>query len=376
VGGHELMRVRAAVDWSAVDRAVAGLYRPGRGRPAYPPRVLFRVLVLEAYAGLSDVAAAEQCRFNALYRAFVGLGPRGRTPDDTTLVVFRRRLGPARVAALFDALVAQCRAAGLVGDRLKLVDATHVWANAADPRRPGRRRRRPPADPEARHGRAGAGARFYGYKVHVAQDAGGVVTSVQVLPGDAHEGHRLPALLSEEAAKGLRQAAVAADRGYDAAANRAAVRALGAAPLIPRQGGRRQDPFVYDPAADALRCPAGHASDRSYPERGTRRFTFPAALCRACPLAAGCPPPNAGRVRATLADHHLAHLHPPPPPGLADPKAAADARRAIERTFAWAKGRPGLRRARYRGAAKLLLQALLAFFALNARRLARHLASP
>ena len=130
---HELQRIAATVDWTYIDAETADLYSPGTGRPAYPAQVLFRLLFLEYYATLSDVEVAEQCRYNLLYRAFVGLPLSGSTPDDTTLVVFRRRLGPERFRRLFDGLVVQCQAAGLLEQRLKIVDATHVVANVAIP---------------------------------------------------------------------------------------------------------------------------------------------------------------------------------------------------------------------------------------------------
>ncbi|MHB1006647.1 MAG: transposase, partial [Chloroflexota bacterium] len=88
---------------------------------------------LEFYADLSDVELAEQCRYNLLFRSFIGLPLSGPTPDDTTLVVFRRRLGPERFRRLFDGLVEQCRDRDLLSGKLKIVDATHVLANVAIP---------------------------------------------------------------------------------------------------------------------------------------------------------------------------------------------------------------------------------------------------
>jgi transposase len=66
------------------------LYSKGMGRPSFPPEVLFRMLFLEFCHNLSDVEASKQCRYNLLYRVFVGLGIDDPTPDDTTLVVFRK----------------------------------------------------------------------------------------------------------------------------------------------------------------------------------------------------------------------------------------------------------------------------------------------
>lgn len=58
--------------------------------------------------------------------------------------------------------------------------------------------------PHARLGHKTPTKAFVGYKVHVAEDTSELVTSVQVLPGNAHEGSRLPELLDGEEGKGIR----------------------------------------------------------------------------------------------------------------------------------------------------------------------------
>jgi IS5 family transposase len=449
---HELLQIRTAVTWSSVDEETADLYSPGVGRPAYPASALFRMLFLEFYADLSDVEVAEQCRYNLLYRAFVGLPLGGPTPDDTTLVVFRRRLGVERFRHLFDALIVQCQALGLLEGRLKIVDATHVVANVAIPNtvnllrearrrlvasieadggeaRPDLRERyqtndyirgvptaetlaasahlseqllaesaeqdgprvvatrgileqvlRPTAgrlssvvDPEARLGHKTPSRRFIGYKLHIAEDTSELVTTVQVLPGNGHEGSHLPELLQEEAGKRVHQEALVADALYDSAANRAAVRRHGATPHIPRRRHRtRADRFTYDRAADALRCPQGHLSTHRTIEGLRTRFSFSPAVCRGCPAAEQCPPPNKGRVRVNVSEHHLARLRGAPSAG----KLIEYERKRIERKFGQAKTNHGLRRARYLGAAKVLIQGLLTFFVLNAKRVVRLQAGP
>ena len=90
-----------------MEEETAGLYAD-TGRSAYPAGVLFRMLFLEYYANLSEVQVARQFRYDLLYQAFVGLGVRNSTSDDTTLVVFRRRLGEERFRRLFDRLATQC----------------------------------------------------------------------------------------------------------------------------------------------------------------------------------------------------------------------------------------------------------------------------
>ncbi len=75
----------------------------------------------------------------------VGFSLDDPVPDDSSLSVFRDRLGEERFQRLFASLVRQYKEQGLLGQRLKLMDATHIIANVAVPStinllRDGRRR--------------------------------------------------------------------------------------------------------------------------------------------------------------------------------------------------------------------------------------------
>jgi IS5 family transposase len=130
---HELVRIHREVDFSFVEEETRDLYEEVMGRPSWPPEVLFRMLFLEFYSNLSDVQVSEQCVYNLLYRWFVGLKVGEGTPDDTTLVVFRKRLGQERVERFFNKINEQARGKGLLVGRHKIMDATHVIANVAIP---------------------------------------------------------------------------------------------------------------------------------------------------------------------------------------------------------------------------------------------------
>jgi IS5 family transposase len=130
---HELVRIHREVDFSFVEEETRDLYEEVMGRPSWPPEILFRMLFLEFYSNLSDVQVAEQCLYNLLYRWFVGLKVGEGTPDDTTLVVFRKRLGQGRVERFFNKINEQAKSKGLLVGRHKMMDATHVIANVAIP---------------------------------------------------------------------------------------------------------------------------------------------------------------------------------------------------------------------------------------------------
>lgn len=107
------------------------LYCAGNGRPSYPPEQMFRILFLEYYYNLSDVEVVKQLQVNILFRRFVRLSLEDSVPDDSSLSVFRSRLREERFQGLFAGLVCQCQERGLLGNRLKLIDATHIIANVA-----------------------------------------------------------------------------------------------------------------------------------------------------------------------------------------------------------------------------------------------------
>ena len=130
---HILVKIKEALDFSFVEEETKDLYSPDFGRPAFPAEVMFRMVFLEFFYNLSDVEVSRQCRYNILFRWFVGLKIEDRVPDDTSLVVFRKRLGEERFERLFARVVAEAKEKGLLKERYKIVDATVVVADVAIP---------------------------------------------------------------------------------------------------------------------------------------------------------------------------------------------------------------------------------------------------
>ena len=130
---HELLKIKEKVDFSFIEEKTRNLYAEAVGRTSYPPKVMFKVLFLEFYYNLSDVEVVKQLKFNVLFRCFVGIKIEDPLPDDTSLVVFRKRLGEERFERIFDEFVKQCKEKGLLKEKLKIVDATHIIADVPIP---------------------------------------------------------------------------------------------------------------------------------------------------------------------------------------------------------------------------------------------------
>jgi len=130
---HELLKIKEKVDFSFIEEETKDLYAKVAGRPSYPPEVMFKILFLEFYYNLSDVEVVKQLKFNVLFRYFAKIKIEDPLPDDTSLVVFRKRLGEERFERIFDKFIEQCKKKGLLKEKLKIVDATHIIADVAIP---------------------------------------------------------------------------------------------------------------------------------------------------------------------------------------------------------------------------------------------------
>jgi transposase len=108
-------------------------YSRDHGRRPLDPVVLLKLEVLARQHKLSNREVIAGARFNIAYRLFLGLSLKSPLPHHSLLTYFRQRLGPERLQPVFDALVGQARRLGLVKDRLRLKDATHIIANIAVP---------------------------------------------------------------------------------------------------------------------------------------------------------------------------------------------------------------------------------------------------
>lgn len=130
---HPLRQINRIMDFSFVRPVVAEAYDPQLGRPADDPELMFRLEFLQYKYNLSDREVIQRAQTDVAFRWFLGLSLHSELPHHSLLSHFRRRLGEQRHRALFDRIVGQARQWGLVKDRLRLKDATHIIANIAVP---------------------------------------------------------------------------------------------------------------------------------------------------------------------------------------------------------------------------------------------------
>ena len=185
---HFLMRINELIDLSPIEKALWEVYSDGMGRPAYPPLVLFKILLLQRFYNLSDVQVVEQLRYNFLFMRFVGLTLSDNPPDDTTIVRFRDRIEDRKILSNGLAFInGQLERMGLLIKEGAVIDGTLVQA-AVGPKAESK-------DPDARttvreKGRGKNRRReiVHGYNVGAVVDKGtGFITRIMALPANAHD---------------------------------------------------------------------------------------------------------------------------------------------------------------------------------------------
>jgi transposase len=128
---HLLRRVKEVLDFQGFAERVKGRYHPRMGRPAEDLVRMIKLSFLQFLYNLSDREVLKQAQVNVAFRYFLDLSLDSPLPTVGLLSQFRTRLGEEGYQELFEELIAQARTKGLVKNRLRLKDATHIIANIA-----------------------------------------------------------------------------------------------------------------------------------------------------------------------------------------------------------------------------------------------------
>jgi len=130
---HFLRRLVQIVDFERFRPVLAAVYCPDDGRPPLDPVFMLKLEVLALHYRLSDRELMKQAQVNVAHRLFLGLSCTSPLPHHTSMTYFRERVGAERMQEIFHVVLGQAREMGLVRNRLRLKDATHIIANIAIP---------------------------------------------------------------------------------------------------------------------------------------------------------------------------------------------------------------------------------------------------
>lgn len=266
---HPLRLIRRIVNevLADLDREFAELYA-AEGRPSIAPERLLRALLLQAFYTIrSERQLMEQLHYNLLYRWFVGLGVDDPVWVPTVFTKNRNRLLDAEVARKFLAeLLNHKEVRALLSDEHFSVDGTQIaaWASmksfvakdgSGEPPSPGRNGERDfhgekrsnathasTTDPEAQLYRKGRGKEaklsFMGHTL--MENRSGLIVAATLTQATGTAERKAAEEMIVRHSPGARRITLGADKGYDAAAFVADMRALNVTPHIAQNiSGRR-----------------------------------------------------------------------------------------------------------------------------------------
>ena len=338
---HPLRTIKRLADHALAELSpqLDAMYAEG-GRPSIPPeRLLKASLLIALYSVRSERAFCEELDYHLLFRWFLDMTLIEPSFDPTTFTKNRQRLlAHALGQRLFDEVVVQADAHGLLSDEHFTIDGTLIEAAASlkslrpregeppappdDPGNPtvnfhGERRsnatHQSTTDPEARLMKKGKGKEaklvFLGHAL--MENRHGLLVDFQVTTATGTaERDAVPTLLDAARERGFHPTTLGSDKNYDTQACVAAQRARGVTPHVAQNTTNRRS------AIDG---------------RTTRR------------------------------------------PGYA---VSQRLRKRVEEIFGWMKTVGGFRRTRYRGPERTGLAGYLVATAYNLARLSRLLAPP
>ncbi|MCP1155655.1 IS1182 family transposase [Peribacillus frigoritolerans] len=407
---HLVRKMEAAIDFTFIYDLVKDMYSEV-GRPSIDPVILVKLTFIQYTFGIRSMRKTiEEVETNMAYRWFLGYGFHDKVPHfstDTDLFeqIFYRILMTAANKKLISA-------------EHVFVDSTHVKASAnkrkfekkivlketrayqgrlqeeinQDRENHGKKPFPPDkfdkeetkeikestTDSESGYYVKDERTKQFAYSFHAAADRNGFVLGTIVTPGNTHDSQILEPLVEQVIEKVGKPEAVAADAAYKTPAitsylfNKEIIPALPYTRPRTKEGFFRKQDYVYDEHFDCYLCPSGETLKYSTTNKeGYREYKSPKQICTTCSFLSRCTESkdcqkvvtrHIWQTHVEEADHLRHHQDVKP--------IYAKRKETIERVFADAKEKHGMRWTTLRGLKKLSMQAMLTFAAINLKKMA------
>jgi transposase len=418
---HLLRKIEKAVDFKKIYGMVGHLYSSENGRPSIDPAVLVKISLIQHLYGIKSLRqTVKEVDMNMAYRWFIGYDLYMPVPHFSTLsYAFATRFTSELFEQIFAWILEEAVSKGFVRPETVFIDATHVKASANKHKRrkimaqqtarvyDGQLRAEIEADRTAhgkkplkgRVGGRGSGAKEttqsttdpdcglfrkgehkvgFAYTAHAACDENNFVLAMEVTPGNASDSTVFDAVYEQAAGKFQEIEAVAVDAGYKTPWICKKVLDAGRKIATPykrpmgKDGFMRPYEYVYDEYYDCVICPNNKILKYATTNReGYREYKSDAQECAACPHICKCT--GSKTKQKTVARHIWAEYI----------DKAEDFRHSegwketykkrsqtIERVFADAKEKHGMRYTMLRGLDRVRNWVRLKFAAMNLKKLA------
>jgi len=422
---HILRDIDQAISFDFIYDIVKDLYCEDNGRPSIDPVVLIKMILLKYLFGIRSIRQTiKDIEVNMAYRWFLGYGMREQIPHFTTFGKnYERRFANSDIfEQIFEQILLEAVRCKFVDASAVFIDATHIKASAnkkksvneavqikakhyqaelmeeinSDRAAHGKKPLKdddddddkpPPTknvkvsttDPECGLFHKGEHEKMFAYTAHVACDRNNFILGCDVSPGNIHDSVMFDGLYHNVLAKFPEVKIAALDAGYKTPWIMKQIFDSGRKAATPykrpmtKDGFFRKYEYVYDEYHDCILCPENQVLRYNRTDRdGYRLYKSDQRVCIDCPSRHTCTESkNCQKVvpRHVWEDYmELAEDVRHSPVGK---EIYMMRGQTIERVFADAKEKHFMRYTHYRGLAKLRMQILLTFSAMNLKKLAR-----
>ena len=419
---HILRDIDKALDFSFIHDLVREMYCSDNGRPSVDPVVLFKIVLIQYTFGIRSMRQTmKEIEVNMAYRWFLGYGMTEPIPHFTTFGKnYLRRFADTDIfEKIFERILSEAVAAGFVDASAVFIDATHIKANAnnhkytneivkieakhyqnelqkeieKDREAHGKKPPKPPkdngdpptktvkqstTDPECGVFHKGEHKKEFAYTTHVACDKHNFVLGADVSAGNIHDSVMFDGLYHNVLTRFPEIEMTALDSGYRTPWIMKQIFDSGRLPSVPykspmtKEGFFRKCEYVYDEYFDCYICPNDQVLKYSTTNKGGyREYKSDPNICKNCLHRAQC---TESKNCQKVVTRHVWEEYMEMAEDVRHSDKGKEVYRlrkeTIERVFADAKVKHGLRFTQYRGLARLKMQVLLTFSCMNLKKLA------
>lgn len=424
---HLLRKIEDAVDFCKLYEIISDLYCPNNGRPSIDPVVLFKIVFIQHLYGIPSLRrTCEEIKMNVAYRWFLGYLMSEQLPHFSTVSYnFKHRFNEETIDKVFEWILNEVEKHGYLTPDAVFVDGTHIKANANmhkavkkaipkaakeyekqlmeeinadreqhekkpfdDDKKDGGTKAdedktvtESTTDPESGVFHKGEHKKCFAYEAHTACDKYGYVMDVEVTAGNIHDSVAFPKLYRKLLKRFPGIEKVVADAGYKIPYLAKLIIDSGRIPVFPYKRPMGKDEFfrpseyIYDEYYDCILCPENHVLSYSTTNRdGYREYKSKPYICKHCPSREQCTHSRSCQkvVKRHIWEDYMEivedYRHTPEYKELYTHR-----KETIERVFADAKEKHGMRYTLYRSLAQVTKWVRLKFAAMNLKKLAIHL---
>lgn len=422
---HILRKIEKAIDFSFIYDLVKDKYSEDTGRPSIDPVVLFKIVFIQYLFGIRSMRQTiKEIEVNAAYRWFLGYDWNDPVAHFTTFGknYSRRFEGTDIFEQIFARILLEAVKLKYVNPKAVFIDSTHIKASANrnkkmkvqvqveaqhyhkelmeeinkdreahgkkpfDDDGPGKgggtgktkETEKSTTDPECGIFHKGEHEKCFAYTAHTACDRHNFVLGMELSPANVHDSVMFKSIYDKVKVVFPEIKYVVADAGYKIPYICKQILDDHRIPVLPykrpmsKEGYFKPYQYVYDEYYDCVLCPNNQVLHYSTTNRaGYREYKSDPEICKRCPMRAQCTQRKNDQktvtrhVWADYLDTAEDFRYTPQGKGIYRERSET-----IERVFADAKEKHGLRFTTLRGKAKVTMQALLTFACMNLKKLA------